>query len=239
MDSYIGQNKLATYLHPGPTGPFLELKSEPTKPPSPITSALLRHNPSLIDLCTFNSLCERLMENSSSSSPSPSSSHSSYKPLVNPTELNFLLPPVTKLDCTEHSPVTSIKSINPPETPASPITSVGECSPNVSSYSSTPYASPKQELDDQSDSPLVESNMKVCSIIQDNHQQLNSTSKTGNCETAGKIRHFVFHNNNNKNSFLKILRLKKNRRRSQILVEIHFHSNPNPNQSKQHLIEVR
>jgi len=184
MDSYIGQNKLATYLHPGPTGPFLELKSEPTKPPSPVTSALLRHNPSLIDLCTFNSLCERLMENSSSSSPSPSSSHSSYKPLVNPTELNFLLPPVTKLDCTEHSPVTSIKSINPPETPASPITSVGECSPNVSSYSSTPYASPKQELDDQSDSPLVESNMKVCSIIQDNHQQLNSTSKTGNCETA-------------------------------------------------------
>lgn len=189
MDSYIGQNKLATYLHPGPTGPFLELKSEPTKPPSPITSALLRHNPSLIDLCTFNSLCERLMENSS---PSSSSSHhhhhhSSYKPLVNPTELNFFLPPVTKLDCSEHSPVTSIKSIIPPETPASPITSVGECSPNVSSYSSTPYASPKQELEDQSDSSLVESNMKICSVIQDNRQQFNSTSKTGNCEITGKI----------------------------------------------------
>lgn len=182
MDSYVDSNKLATYLHPGPTGPFLELKNEPLKPPSPITSALLRHNPSLIDLCTFNSLCERLMENSSSPNQLP------YKPLLNPSELYFCLPPVTKLDCSEHPPDTSMKLTVPPETVSSPITSAGECSPNVSSYSSTPYASPKPEQHGRSDSPFDPSLIRVCSIIQDNHHQRrsSSTSKKGNCKTAGK-----------------------------------------------------
>jgi hypothetical protein len=145
MEQYCGTPKLATYLHPGPTGPFLELKNEPMKPPSPSTSALLQHNPSLIDLCTFNSICQRLVENSSTSNTSP------YKPLVTPSDLFFCLPTMTQID---DSNETDTKPNIIPDTTASPISSAGECSPNVSSCTSTPYSSPKVTHTLQQNSPL-------------------------------------------------------------------------------------
>ena len=130
MDQYIGSSNLATYLHPGPTGPFLELKSEPLKPPSPSTSALLQHNPSLIDLCTFNSLCQRLAESSSTNQTSP------YKPFITPSELRFTITPVTEPDCQS--------TVSKPEPTTSPaVSSAGDCSPNVSSCTSTPHSSPQ------------------------------------------------------------------------------------------------
>jgi hypothetical protein len=146
MDQYIGShNKLATYLHPGPSGPFLEFKDEPMKPPSPSTSALLQHNPSLLDLCQLNSLCQRIVENTSTSNTSP------YKPFVTPSDLYFRLPQMTQID---YSTETNTKPNITSDTTASPISSAGECSPNVSSCTSTPYSSPKVAHTLQQNSPL-------------------------------------------------------------------------------------
>ncbi|CAF1055971.1 unnamed protein product [Rotaria sordida] len=148
MDQYIESPKLATYLHPGPSGPFLELNNEPIKPPSPSTSALLQHNPSLIDLCTFNSLCQRLVENSSTSNTSP------YKPFVNPSDLYFCIPPMTQIEYSPKTNDSNTKSNIISDSTASPISSAGDCSPNVSSYTSTPYSSPKVKNLFQQNSPL-------------------------------------------------------------------------------------
>ena len=171
MDQYIGSHKLATYLHPGPSGPFLELKSEPMKPPSPSTSALLQHNPSLIDLCTFNSLCQRLVENNSTPSTSP------YKPFVSPSDLYFCIPPKTQTDC-------STEPIKPEPT-GSPISSAGDCSPNVSSCSSTPYSSPKVKHTIQQNSPLDLS----ATIIT---KQEPNNENTSACELSGKIKKKIY-----------------------------------------------
>lgn len=143
MDQVVKSQTLPTYLHPGPSGPFLELKSEPIKPPSPSTTALLQHNPSLIDLCAFNSLCQRLTETNSTPNTSP------YKPLVTPSDLYFHIP--------ENTCTTDINETKPnvvPDTVPSPISSAGECSPNVSSCISTPYSSPKVKHLIQQNSPL-------------------------------------------------------------------------------------
>ncbi|CAF3492184.1 unnamed protein product [Rotaria socialis] len=148
MDQYIESSKLATYLHPGPSGPFLELNNEPMKPPSPSTSALLQHNPSLIDLCTFNSLCQRLVENNSPPNTSP------YKPFANPSDLYFCIPPMTQIDYSPQTTDSNTKSNVISEVTASPISSAGDCSPNVSSYSSTPYSSPKVKSLLQQNSPM-------------------------------------------------------------------------------------
>ena len=164
MDQYIGPYKPATYLHPGPSGPFLEIKSEPLKPPSPITTALLHHNPSLIDLCTFNSLCQRFMENSPSSSTSP------YKPFINPTELYFCLPPIPKLEYSQQLHENPSKLSVPAEGTALTISSASDCSPNVSSSPSTPYSSPKVKHLLQQQLPLDRSN---------------STSQSDACRISG------------------------------------------------------
>ena len=140
MDQYIGTPKRATYLHPGPSGPFLELNNEPLKPPSPVTAALLQHNPSLLDICVFNSLCQRLVENTS-----PTSSPS-YKPIVTPSDVPYTVSPI--------SPPEYSQPISKPEPTTSPISSAGDCSPNVSSCTSTPYSSPKIKHLFQQNSPL-------------------------------------------------------------------------------------
>jgi len=75
MDQYIGSNKLATYLHPNSSDPFIEIKTESSKPPSP----------DLIDIRAFNSYYQQLVETSSSSSSS-SSNISSHKPFVSSSE---------------------------------------------------------------------------------------------------------------------------------------------------------
>lgn len=172
MDQYIGPYKSATYLHPSPSGPFLELKSEPMKPPSPVTSALLQHNPSLIDLCTFNSLCERFMENSPSSSTSP------YKPFINPTELYFCLPPIPKLDYSQQLHENPSKVNVPAVITALSISSASECSPNVSSNTSTPYSSPKVKHLLQEPSPLDRYTAR-------NDPRSNSTSQSDACRVSG------------------------------------------------------
>jgi hypothetical protein len=180
MDQYIGSHKLATYLHPGPSGPFLELKNEPMKPPSPSTSALLQHNPSLIDLCTFNSLCQRLVENNPTPNTSP------YKALVTPSDLYFCIPPIKE---NNYSPPpmndTNIKSNPIPESTTSPISSVGDCSPNVSSCVSTPYSSPKVKHLIQQNSPLDLCVTKdSSSTILNKNEQNNENIST--CELSGK-----------------------------------------------------
>lgn len=91
MDQYIGSNNLATYLHPDPTDPFLELKTEPIEPSSP-------SNPNLIDICAFNSFCQQLVETSPSSSNT-----SSHRPLVNSSDLYIQMPPVSQIDYSNHS----------------------------------------------------------------------------------------------------------------------------------------
>ena len=151
MNPYFGSRKLETYLHPGPTGPFLEFNNEPMKPPSPSTSALLHHNPSLIDLCTFNSICQQLNENSSTSSSSSSSSH---KPYLTSSDLYFCIPPMSQYDSSHQTNDSSAKSNLISDSTTSPISSVGDCSPNVSSYGSTPYSSPKVINHIQQNSPL-------------------------------------------------------------------------------------
>jgi hypothetical protein len=189
MDPYIGSNKLATYLHPGPSGPFLELKNEPMKPPSPSTSALLQHNPSLIDLCAFNSLCQRLVENNNST---PNTSP--YKPFVTPSDLFFCIPPITQNnDCSSDSN----SKINPiiPETTTSPISSAGDCSPNVSSCVSTPYSSPKVKHLLQQNSPLdlcVTKDSPTTATMINKHRHSNENIST--CELSGnkKKKTFVF-----------------------------------------------
>jgi hypothetical protein len=170
-DQYIGSNKLATYLHPGPSGPFLELKNEPMKPPSPSTSALLQHNPSLIDLCAFNSLCQRLVETNSTPNTSP------YKPFITPSDLYFCIPP-DDYD-------TNIKSNPIPESTTSPISSVGDCSPNVSSYASTPYSSPKVKHLLQQNSPLDLCVTKDSPATMVNKHRL-SNEYISTCELSGK-----------------------------------------------------
>ncbi|CAF2410229.1 unnamed protein product [Rotaria sp. Silwood2] len=168
MDQYIGSPKLATYLHPGPSGPFLELNNEPVKPPSPSTSALLQHNPSLIDLCTFNSLCQRLVENSSTSNTSP------YKPFVNPSDLYFCIPPMTQIDYSPPANDSNTKSNIISDSTTSPISSAGDCSPNVSSYTSTPYSSPKVKNLLQQNSPLdlcVTKDISTTTIIHQNSSE--------------------------------------------------------------------
>jgi hypothetical protein len=187
MDQFIGSHKLATYLHPGPSGPFLELKNEPVNPPSPSTSALLQHNPSLIDLCTFNSLYQRLAENS------PSSNNTSpYKQFVTPSsDLYFSIPPMPQIECPQ-------QSTNMPDTTASPISSAGECSPNVSSCTSTPYSSPKVKHLLQQNSPLDLCLTKdYTSEITKKHRpnassHRDSNENISNCELSGKIKKKIF-----------------------------------------------
>lgn len=159
MEPYIGSHKLATYLHPGPSGPFLEFKSEPLKPPSPTTSALLHHNPSLIDLSTFNSLCERLTANNPTLNSSP------FKPFITPSDLLYCISPA--LNHHIHP-----KLANIPETTTSPISSVADCSPNVSSYDSTPYSSPKAKHAVRDNSPIDLCLNKDLSITTNNHTRI-------------------------------------------------------------------
>ena len=180
MDQYIGSHKLATYLHPGPSGPFLELKNEPMKPPSPSTSALLQHNPSLIDLCTLNSLCQRFVENT------PTSNTSSYKPLVTPSDLYFCIEPMTQTDDSSEISDSNTKSNPIPDSTTSPISSVGDCSPNVSSCTSTPYSSPKVRHVLQQNSPLDLCVTKDASIT---IKQRHSTENKSNSELTGKIKY--------------------------------------------------
>lgn len=164
MDQYIGSQKLATYLHPGPTGPFLEFNNEPLRPPSPSTSALLQHNPSLIDLCTFNSLCQRLVENSSTNPTSP------YKPILTPSELFFTISPLNEPDFQQ-----TVSKSDLPTSPA--VSSAGDCSPNVSSCASTPYSSPQikqlfaqnSPLDLSSAMPPKETIIIDTKLLQTNH----------------------------------------------------------------------
>jgi hypothetical protein len=204
MDQYIGSHKLATYLHPGPSGPFLELKNEPMKPPSPSTSALLQHNPSLIDLCTLNSLCQRFVENTPTSNTSP------YKPFVTPSDLFFCLPSMTQTDTSPEINDSNTKSNLVPDSTASPISSAGDCSPNVSSCTSTPYSSPKVKHVLQQNSPLDLCVTKdASSPITIKHRH--STETKFNSELTGKIKQksiledFVFFFS------LKILLLKLNK----------------------------
>lgn len=145
-------HNLATYLHPGPGGPFLEIDNEPLKPPSPVTSALLQNNPSLLDLCTFNSVCERYMENNSSPDAGP------FKPLVSPSDLYFCLEPTFKSEETSSYSDKARKIDGQSEIVNSPISSVGDCSPNVSSYSSTPCSSPSVNHLVQTESTLTKAN---------------------------------------------------------------------------------
>ncbi len=175
MDQYCGSKKPATYLHPGPTGPFLELKNEPLRPPSPITAALLQHNPSLIEICTFNSICQRLVESTSTPNASP------YKPFITPSDLYFFIPPI------DYSiPLTESKTNPLVESTTSPISSVGDCSPNVSSCVSTPYSSPKVKQSLQQNSPLDLCVSKdAISIVNTKHQPTNENIST--CQLSGRI----------------------------------------------------
>jgi hypothetical protein len=173
MDQYHGSHKLATYLHPGPSGPFLEFKNEPMKPPSPSTSALLQHNPSLIDLCTFNSLCQRLVENNSTPNSSP------YKPFITPSELCFCIPSLTE---TDYNPIPKLA-----ESTTSPISSVGDCSPNVSSCASTPYSSPKVKHLFQQNSPIDLCVTKESPLTMINKHRTSNNENTSTCELSGKI----------------------------------------------------
>lgn len=176
MDQYIGSPNLATYLHPGPSGPFLELNNEPLKPPSPSTSALLQHNPSLIDLCKLNSICQRIVENSSSTN----------KQFSNSSDLYFCIPPVTQIDSSPQTTDSNTKSNIVSESTASPISSAGECSPNVSSNASTPYASPKVKSLIQQNSPMdlcvtKDSTATVITKTEPNNENIS------NCELSGRI----------------------------------------------------
>ncbi|UJR20979.1 hypothetical protein I4U23_024085 [Adineta vaga] len=172
MDQYIGSHKLApyTYLHPGPSGPFLELKNEPMKPPSPSTSALLQHNPSLIDLCTIN-LYERFSENNSTPNTSP------YKSYRSPSNLYFCIPSMTQTDYSSDTNDSNTKSNVIPDTTASPISSAGDCSPNVSSCTSTPYSSPKVRHAFQQNSPLDLCAIKDLPLPIINQQRLSIENK--------------------------------------------------------------
>lgn len=177
MDQYIGSHKLATYLHPGPSGPFLEMKSEPLRPPSPCTSALLQHNPSLIDLCTFNCLCQRIAESNASSNSSP------YKPFLNPSDLLFCIQPLPSPSIVDYPKINSI-----PEATTSPISSAGDCSPNVSSNSSTPHSSPKLKHLIQENSPIDlclnkdSSTSNHTRIVNDNHSTTEKKISGKSCE---------------------------------------------------------
>jgi hypothetical protein len=172
MDQYLGSHKLATYLHPGPSGPFLEFKNEPVRPPSPSTSALLQHNPSLIDLCTFNSLCQRLVESNSTPNSSP------YKPFVTPSDLYFCIPPFEPPECNSTPKLV--------ESTASPISSAGECSPNVSSCASTPYSSPKVKHLLQQNSPIDLCVTKDSPLSMTNKHRTSNTENTSACELSGR-----------------------------------------------------
>ncbi len=197
MDQFLGSHKLATYLHPGPSGPFLEFTHEPLKPPSPLTKALLQNNPSLLDICTFNCLCQRLVETSSSSSSNNNTSP--YKPFVNPSELLFCMPPPINapgfpshphgmfhtpsfVDLDPKIRVSPVRTTSidipyiPPLPNTSPISSAGDCSPNVSSSSSTPTSSPSKQH-----YPL-----DLCVVKDSSHR--NSTEKNSNCERSGKMK---------------------------------------------------
>jgi hypothetical protein len=218
MDQYIGSHKLATYLHPGPSGPFLELKNEPMKPPSPSTSALLQHNPSLIDLCTFNSLCQRLVENNPTPNTSP------YKPFVTPSDLYFCIPPITQNDSSPETNGTDTKSNLIPESTTSPISSAGDCSPNVSSCPSTPYSSPKVKHLLQQNSPL-----DLCVIkdspttIINKHRPSNENIST--CELSGtKKKKRIFFFSNIYFIILKILliKLKKHQQMVNMIIKMSY-----------------
>ena len=181
MDRHLGSHKLATYLHPGPSGPFLEFNNAPMKPPSPTTTALLQHNPSLIDLCTFNSFYHQLAENSSASNITP------CKSFVNSSDFYFYIPPMTQIDCSDHGTNESnSKSSNMiSDSAASPISSAGECSPNVSSYASTPYSSPKLSNARQHNSPLdlcVTKGTTSTITVRDHYDNEN----TPKCELSGR-----------------------------------------------------
>ena len=198
MEPYIGPPKLATYLHPSPTGPFLELNNEPLKPPSPVTSALLQHNPSLIDLCTLES-CQRYRENSSSSSSSP------FKPRVSIPSLYICSPSKIRLDYEEPLKESDPKPIFPLDQTGSPISSAGDCSPNVSSCSSTPYSSPKVRKLPHPSSPDVFEAKESCSKAFDEvyhppEQHPNATNDFN--------RDFLLNKTNNRNELQSTLPVK-------------------------------
>ena len=164
---------MATYLHPSPNGPFLAMSNEPLKPPSPVTSALLQHNPSLIDLCTLDSY-QRYREKSLSSNSSP------FKPRVSIPSLYICSPSKIRLDYEEPHKESDSKPTFPLDQTGSPISSAGDCSPNVSSCSSTPYSSPKVRKLRHPSSPDVPEAKESCSKASDevDHQPEQHPSAT-------------------------------------------------------------
>ncbi|CAF1340535.1 unnamed protein product [Adineta steineri] len=176
MDEYMGSHKLATYLHPGPSGPFLELKNEPMQPPSPGTTALRQHNPSLLDLCTLNCFCQRFVENTSSSNASHTSP---CKQLLSQSDVYFCIPSMTETDCSsEVNDSNNTKSNVISDSTASPISSAGDCSPNVSSCASSPNSSPKVKPVRQQNSPLDLCVTKDSTLTIINKQECNTDSKS-------------------------------------------------------------
>lgn len=79
MDQDIGSNKLTTYLHPNSTDLFVELKREPIKPPSS----------DLIDIDTYNSFYQRLIETISSDSSSDKSFTDSSVQMAPVSQINY------------------------------------------------------------------------------------------------------------------------------------------------------
>jgi hypothetical protein len=150
MDQFVGSNKLATFLHPNPTDPFLELKTEPENLPSPSTSPLLQHNPSLIGFCTFNSLYQRLVE------PSSPSNTLSHKPFLTSSDLYFHMPPVSQISCSDHSNGMLIPSSN----------SVENNKPTVSMSLSSNFATSPISLASESCPSTPVSNPQVNHITQ-------------------------------------------------------------------------
>jgi hypothetical protein len=113
MDQYLGSNKLATYLHPNSTDPFLDLKSESIKSPSS----------DLIDICAFNSFDQRLIE------PSLSSNTSSNKSFISSSDLDSRMAPISQIDYSNHSnEMNFISSSNCEE---------NDCKTNISTTSSS------------------------------------------------------------------------------------------------------
>ncbi|CAF1270697.1 unnamed protein product [Adineta steineri] len=98
MNQYINPNKLVTYLHSNSTDTFLDLKSESIESPSSNASTLLQQNSSLIDLCAFNSLYQRLVETSPSSSDT-----STYDTFITSSDLSNRIPLISQIDQPIHS----------------------------------------------------------------------------------------------------------------------------------------
>ncbi|CAF4243006.1 unnamed protein product, partial [Adineta steineri] len=109
MNQYINPNKLVTYLHSNSTDTFLDLKSESIESPSSNASTLLQQNSSLIDLCAFNSLYQRLVETSPSSSDT-----STYDTFITSSDLSNRIPLISQIDQPIHSNGIDIVQQNSP-----------------------------------------------------------------------------------------------------------------------------